>query len=450
MTYLTGLTRSVFRQSDRPLPQARPEPMLGARDRDGIRPRLAAQDCVEGRVVDLGEFRRRTDRPVPDGTGQVEDVAAHALVHRVGDSLAGPVFADLDRPQSHSPTHSPTVPTNDGPPCQHPTLVAAWCYRNRSYDYHARERVAVDAKHYLPIKMPRSDWEKIAPFVREVVVETQAHYCGRYDTKDMMGAVADLARWAVAVACLPLERGVIFHRETVADYASDACRHMTGNTAATRRSMLLRVAEAVLPPEERVAPLPPLNRDAPRVPYSEFEQRAFRSWAQGQTTATRRLDCQVILALGLGAGLATPDLLSLKVGDLQIDHLGVLVHVNRPGFSRDIPVLAAWEDALVDVVAERSPEQFVIGAQRQNAENKNYVNSFLARTQPEGRLRPDVSRLRNTWLVHHMTAGTALGPLAIAAGLETFRSLERLLRFVPAPTQDEVRRSMRRALWSVD
>ncbi|OLT44022.1 hypothetical protein BJF86_12830 [Serinicoccus sp. CNJ-927] len=100
------------------------------------------------------------------------------------------------------------------------------------------------------------------------------------------------------------------------------------------------------------------------------------------------------------------------------------------------------------MVAARDPDQFVIGAQRQNAENKDFINSFLARTQPEGRLRPAVSRLRNTWLVHHMVAGTPLGPLAVAAGLETFRTLEKLLCFVPDPAQDEVRRLMRRSLWS--
>ncbi|OLT39506.1 hypothetical protein BJF86_08860 [Serinicoccus sp. CNJ-927] len=210
----------------------------------------------------------------------------------------------------------------------------------------------MDIADYRPNRMPPSEWEDVAEFVRAVVTEAQAHYAGRYDTKDMLVTVADLARWASAVACLPLERSVIFHRETVADYASDACGHMTLNSAATRRSMLLRVAEAVLPPEERVAPLAPLNHDAPPRPYSKFEQRGFRSWAQGQTTAARRLDSRVILALGLGAGLATPDLRSLRVKDIVVDHLGVLV-------SRVINSLTVWDDGVCRHLLWRSAMRIV-------------------------------------------------------------------------------------------
>lgn len=50
------------------------------------------------------------------------------------------------------------------------------------------------------------------------------------------------------------------------------------------------------------------------------------------------------------------------------------------------------------------------------------------------------------WLLHHMTMGTPIGPLVCAAGLQTFRTIEKLLPLLPEPSQDEVRRSMRRAL----
>jgi len=305
--------------------------------------------------------------------------------------------------------------------------------------------VTVDIQRYRPEKMAPRDWERIAPFVREVVTETQAHYCGRYDTKDMLGAVAHHVRWVTQVACLPMERSVICHRDVISEFIAHGCVDLTPGSRATRRSLLLRVAEATLNPDERVSRLQSVHQDNPLVPYSEFEQRALRSWAEGQTTAARRLDCRGILALGLGAGLSTTDVLSLRVSDVQADSMGVLIRINRTSSQRDVPMLAQWEQAVVDVVHARRADDWLIGVHRTGS-NKNYLSDLIARTQPEAGLRPQMSRLRNTWLVHHLRTGTPLGPLSVAAGLETFRSIEKLLPFVPEPSADEVRRSMRRAL----
>ena len=43
---------------------------------------------------------------------------------------------------------------------------------------------------------------------------------------------------------------------------------------------------------------------------------------------------------------------------------------------------------------------------------------------------PNVGRMRNTWLLHHMATGTPLGPLAAAAGLQTFRTIEKLFPYL--------------------
>lgn len=306
----------------------------------------------------------------------------------------------------------------------------------------------MDIETYCPDKMPLADWEKIAPFVREVVTEAQAHYCGRYDTRDMLGAVAHHTRWVSGVACLPLERGVVFHRDVIADFVANGCVERSANSRANTRTFLLRVAEAVLGDEERVTRLRPLNHDAPAQPYSQFEQRSLRSWAEGQTTAERRANCRAILALGLGAGLSTPDILTLRASQIVVDAVGVLIQVDRASSRRDVPVLAAWEQPLIDLVSVRDPEEWAVGTQRTGT-NNNWMNEYLRRTQPEQRLRPEVARLRNTWLLHHLVSGTPLGPLSVAAGLDTFRMFEKLLCFVPEPSLAEVRGAMRRPLRSV-
>lgn len=306
----------------------------------------------------------------------------------------------------------------------------------------------MDIQTYTPSGISEAQWQPIAAFVRSTTMTAQERHAGRYITKNMVAAVTILTHWATQVACLPLETSVVFHRDTIAEFIASGCERMNPNSRSSRRSMLLRVAEAVLPEGERVTRLQAVHKDNPGRPYSEFEQRALRSWAEGQTTPARRVDCRTILALGLGAGLATPDILALRAQDIVSDDLGVLIQVDRPGSTRDVPVLWQWEDALVDLLAVRDPGEWAVGTQRTGT-SSNSLNAFLSKTQPEAGKRPRMTRLRNTWLVHHLSTGTPLGPLSVAAGLETFRTIEKLLPFLPEPSRAQVRTSMRRPLRSV-
>lgn len=443
-TILTPLTRAVFRQDDGAIPEPSPEPVFGARHRDRVRPRLAVQDGVQGRVVDLGARRRRTNRPPSDSGTEVHNVPAHGLVHGVRHGSERPVVADLVRLVAPTPAHTPTVPSALPDSADHGGNVGPHIQTDRNYDL-LRVGQMDDVLAYVPARMDPREWEAVAGFARDATLTALERYEGRYDAQDMIGAVAGLTRWVRHVACLPMEVEVVFHRDTIAEYIARA--DLSVSSRATIRSRLLRVAEAVLPPEERVTRLQPLRTDDPVRPYGEFEQRRLRSWAEGQTTPTRRMECRAILSLGFGAGLASSDIIALRARDILIDDLGVLIRV-PVGRARDIPVLAAWEQAIVDLHAAREDGDWLLGARRTSG-GKNWLNNTIAASSPEGTLRPVPARMRNTWLLHHMIAGTPLGPLAAAAGLETFRTIEKLLRFVPEPTVDEVRRSMRRTLRAV-
>lgn len=443
-TILTSLTRAVFRQGDGAAPEPSPEPVFGARHRDRVRPRFPVQDGVERRVVDLSARRRGTDRTVLDCGPQVDNVSPHSLVNRVKHGSQWPVVTDLVRPVPPVSSHTPKVPSAPIVPSDRGRNVGAHPYGDRNY-----ELLGVGAMDevlaYVPARMDPREWGAIAGYVRDVTLTALERYEGRYNAQDMIGAVAGLTRWATQVACLPMEVEVVFHRDTIAEYIARA--ELSVSSRATIRSRLLRVAEAVLPAEERVTRLQPLRADDPVRPYSEFEQRRLRSWAEGQTTPTRRMECRAILSLGFGAGLASSDIIALHARDILTDDLGVLIRVpgNR---ARDVPVLAAWEQGIVDLQAARAGDDWLLGARRTSG-GKNWLNNTIAASSPEGTLWPVPARMRNTWLLHHMTVGTPLGPLAAAAGLETFRTIEKLLCFVPEPTVDEVRRSMRRSLRAV-
>lgn len=322
------------------------------------------------------------------------------------------------------------------------------CYRNNDRSSSLTRSTALEITDYRPATIPAPAWNRIADFTRTVAADTQTCHGNRFNTRDLMGALAHHIHWVTDAACLPLNRSVVFHRDVIEDYIAHGTPTLGPGSRATRRSFLLRAAEAVLPDDERVTRLYPHHKDAPARPYSEFEQRALRSWAVGQTTAQRRMVCHTILALGLGAGLGTADMMSLRVEQIDADDQGVVIHVTRPGVERDVPVLAAWEQPLINVLAARGLDDWVIGARRAGV-NKNWMTQFLSRALPERGVTVEIARLRNTWLVHHITAGTPLGPLAFAAGLETFRTIEKVLRYVPQPSHDEARAHLRQATAAV-
>jgi hypothetical protein len=56
----------------------------------------------------------------------------------------------------------------------------------------------------------------------------------------------------------------------------------------------------------------------------------------------------------------------------------------------------------------------------------------------KGRPLPVVSRLRSTWIVHHLNNN--VNPLAItkALGLDSFRTLDRFIPYLETPTDEEL------------
>lgn len=296
---------------------------------------------------------------------------------------------------------------------------------------------------YTPASLTHPQWARIAGFVRDVVSDFKTRNPYTYSSRHVMSAVTSHTHWVTAIACLPLDRSVIFHRDVIADYIAHGTPALKPNSRATRRTMLLRVAETALPTPERVTRLAAVHKDIVARPYTPAEQLALRSWAEGQITAKRRIECRAILALGLGAGLNNREILSLRAHDIAIDDHGVLVSVSGDAVTtRQVPVLAEWEQGLVDIVEHRDPVDWLIAPGR-HGHSKNTLNATIEKSAPEGSLRPAPARMRNTWLVTHLTSSTPLPLIAHAAGLMTFRTIERLLPYLPEPSADSVREQLR-------
>jgi integrase len=275
-------------------------------------------------------------------------------------------------------------------------------------------------------------WPVIGDFVTRAVRETAA--VSVYSERDLFAAATPLVLWAWQSQGWPLERDVMFTVEAIESFVGLGLQHYRSNAGRnTLRSRLLRISEAVAP-EAEYPSLRPLGGSAASRPYSPTQVTLLRGWAINQHTPNRRSNAHALLALGLGAGLAGREILALTVEDVEVDDQGVVVHV--PGDrTRDVPVLARWEDQLVHHL-DRVRDGFVF-RQGRSSLNHNLITDFIARDP--ARVPLTTRRMHATWILHHLAAGTPLVPLLRAAGLSSPEALDRFLRFVPVtPTTDRL------------
>ena len=302
----------------------------------------------------------------------------------------------------------------------------------------ADEPVSGVIDRFSPRSVPPARWARIEELVRDAVrraVPVSAH-----SAEALMNVVTQLALWLESIG-QPLTAEVVIHPDTVDRFATEACADLAAGTQNNYRSQLRGVGAAVLGPD--VYPPAPLQlrRADPVAPYSAAEVAGFRSWARGLSTARYRDNAAVILAFALGAGLSSQEINRLVGTDVTVDPDGVSVHVIGQR-ARDVPVLVAYEDE-VAALARRAGEGPVFMPGRTAIERKQVPN-FLARC-PKGPMgRPNVDRLRNTWIVGHLSAGTHLSALAQAAGVRPDQVV-RYQRFATAPAPELARRQLRGA-----
>lgn len=239
-----------------------------------------------------------------------------------------------------------------------------------------------------------------------------------------------LANWATGEG-LPLDREIILDPDTVERFievglAADRSR-------ATYRAVLRRVGPSLT----RQAPWEPraaaVARRQVAPPYSADEVAVLRSDAREQPTPVRRRAARAFLALGLGAGLDGRWAPRVAARDISRSASWVHVRVGDPA-SRRVVVLADWEVELVQLAATAGDE-FLVGGYSTSARRTGHLTAELVVPTGHPRLAP--ARLRSTWLVTHLRAGTRLPELCRAAGLRGVTVLSDLLDVVE-PLGDDV------------
>jgi site-specific recombinase XerC len=149
----------------------------------------------------------------------------------------------------------------------------------------------------------------------------------------------------------------------------------------------------------------------------------------------------VLLAFGFGAGLSSQEISRLVGSDVSSDADGVMITVigNK---ARDVPVLKRFEDTIASLAAEAGSGPIFLPERKAIA--KRQIPNFIARCPKGDGPRLNMNRLRSTWIVHHLSAGTQLGALAVAAGVDASQ-LVKYQRYARALDPVARRRQLREA-----
>lgn len=266
-------------------------------------------------------------------------------------------------------------------------------------------------------------WDQIRPFVEAVIADSRGQTA--YDDRELYVVVTALAAWIVTRAGYDLRRDVAFDPYVIDQFVMEGLAQYTKAGRGTMRSRLRRVSEVLLPGGRIPALERPLGKSDPCKPYSSREVSTLEGWARAlpysPSHSARRL-----LALGLGAGLSGAEIGAVHVDHLLVDGDGVCVRV-ASGRPRVVPVLHSWEGALLTARREVPAGGWVFRTGRETR-HRNAVTNFVEKHTPPVALQ--ARRMRATWIIAHLNAGTPVRALLRIAGLSSAEALDSFLPHV--------------------
>lgn len=268
---------------------------------------------------------------------------------------------------------------------------------------------------YNPM-LPSSTWEQVQPFVAEVI----GARCGgmtRRQREEYQRSLAYFGDWVVHTGMVDLSDALT--PDVIDVYREDRAREVVGVMAERERKMLRTLAGITPSVERRLVS----TASEPEPPYSDIELAVFHTWATQQRTAYQTVACLAVFALGVGCGLTAGEILAARGEDL-VDADGVpAVRVARDG--RTVPVVDRWRHCLERLV-EIAPIGLFVAPKA--GDRKGAMRSVLQFSV--GEAKPTPTRLRMTWLVAHLEAGTPLAALLPATGMTSTDSLRRAMAYV--------------------
>lgn len=283
-------------------------------------------------------------------------------------------------------------------------------------------------EQYSPRSIDADTWDTIRPLV--VSTMRQANVSGPGNTFDKkIRRVSYYFAWAIrhGYACdLPS----LLNSQAIEDYIRRGCRHISSGSRTSYRSDLRSVCRSAGSELDRSHNFNRIAARNVRAPYTLAEQQQLLTTINYQPRYENRNRLQVALALGLGAGIDSADLLEVRAGDIR-DHQGDGIEVAvRGNIPRRVWLLHDFEDMIRMGLHGMGPRTYVVTGT--SKVNKNSVNKLYSQVVHTGRNAPKIeqARLRNTWLIRLLQAPLPLALVMQAAGLKSGRTLADLVTYV--------------------
>lgn len=265
---------------------------------------------------------------------------------------------------------------------------------------------------YRPL-IGAASWTQIAGFV-EATVEARCSQSTTAWRYQHLHALTYFCDWVIATQMVPLEQSL--RADVIDTYIVERAREIKGSVATRERAMLRRLAglENTFSTSKLAAP------STPAAPYNEADIIELHSWALHQRTEYLHRACLATFTLCLGCGLTAGEALATRGRDIIeiAEHSALAVHIA----GRTVPVMARWHDELAALKSLVPDDELIIAP---NAASRDAALRGILTSTPN--FIPNPRRMRTTWLLTHVDAGTHLSTVLAAAGLTSLETLRRNL-----------------------
>jgi hypothetical protein len=296
--------------------------------------------------------------------------------------------------------------------------------------YNQSDAVASTIANYSPSMIPRARWETVAEFTRSATTDFNPRRPA--EARDVLFGVGRLSDWTTQVAGHPLDRRVVFDPRNIDDFVKRGYPVAESTRRAVVRHYLHRVsAELGYGNEERRRARTKPTGD-PLAPYTPLELADFRMTGRTASTPKRKRNWSAALALGAGFGVKTTEMFTLRPEHIAVGNGAPVLTV--PKDERQVVCLPEWEGDVLAAISDRPAREPIFNFDGTIPDPSSYLTKFLGQVAVNRNHSFTVDRLRTTWIVRHLSAGTPVQAILRGLGAESTRPVDRCLKYVSPMT----------------